>query len=170
MRPGCARLDRLTTTVMLALAVWVCALPLVLLLVVPRIGIWQGIYIATGLLAGIVLLCWALSVPGGARPGSRPAPESPGGAHGPLESATLQPRSRPDAPRFTVVVSPDCPDAREELARLLSGENVRVVLGPAPEKSDAAHPAVWTDVCARRRDDPGRRDVEQRLEGQPWAA
>lgn len=60
---GSARLHRFLTTLLLTVAVWVSALPVVLLLVIPRVGIGPAIPIAGGLLGGIFLLCWGLSVP-----------------------------------------------------------------------------------------------------------
>ncbi len=128
---GRVRLRRLATTVLLALAVWASALPFVVVLVVPRVGIGLGIAIATGLLVGMFLLCWVLSVPGYAQQGSRVAPEPVAGGRGKLEPARSWPQSDPGRPRFTVVVPPDLPEVQQELAQKLSGENVRVILGPA---------------------------------------
>lgn len=51
-----ARFRRLARTVILAVAVWVSALPFALLLVVPRVGIGLTITISIGLLAGIFLV------------------------------------------------------------------------------------------------------------------
>ena len=129
---------RLARTFLVALTVCVSALPFILLLVVPRVGIGPGIPIATGLLVGICLLCWALSISGRAQPASRPAPESVAGSPGKPESSMLSLQSDSGRPRFTIVVPPDLPDVREELAQKLSGENVRVILGAAAKGPEAA--------------------------------
>ena len=53
---GRSRLRRLLRRLTVATAVWVSALPFVLLLVVPRVGIGPAILIAMGLLGGISFL------------------------------------------------------------------------------------------------------------------
>ncbi len=45
------------TFVVLPLALWVCALPLVLVLAVPRLGTWTALLVASALLAGIFVVC-----------------------------------------------------------------------------------------------------------------
>lgn len=78
---------------MLAVAVWVSALPFALLLVVPRVGIGPAIAITIGLLAGIFLLGVAAggpresSVHGGGLAG--PSGDA-GGAGGPQEERHRQ--------------------------------------------------------------------------------
>ncbi len=44
----------------LALVVWLCALPFVLLLVMPLLGFRATAGVALALLLGITLVCWAL--------------------------------------------------------------------------------------------------------------
>jgi hypothetical protein len=83
---GPAGLRRLATRVMVAMAVWVSALPCVLFLVVPRVGIGPAILIAIGVLGGISLLCLALCLPARAQRGGLPASESVAGGTGKEES------------------------------------------------------------------------------------
>ena len=47
-------------TMVLALVVWLCALPFVLLLVMPLLGLRAAAGVALALLLGIALVCWAL--------------------------------------------------------------------------------------------------------------
>ena len=79
-------LRRLAARVMVAMAVWVSALPFVLLLVVPRVGIGPAIPIAIGFLGAISLLFWALCIPARAQRGGLPASESAAGGTGREES------------------------------------------------------------------------------------
>ncbi len=84
---GRVGLRRLAARVMVAMAVWVSALPFVLLLVVPRVGIGPAILIVIGLLGGISLICcFALCIPARARRGGLPASESVAGGTGKEES------------------------------------------------------------------------------------
>jgi hypothetical protein len=43
----------------LALAVWLCTLPVVFLLVAPRLGAGTAVAVALAVLAAIGLVCWA---------------------------------------------------------------------------------------------------------------
>jgi len=81
-----AGLRRLARRVTVAMAVWVSALPFVLLLVVPRVGIGPAILMAIGVLGGISLLCLALCIPARAQRGGLPASESVAGGTGTEES------------------------------------------------------------------------------------
>lgn len=83
---GPAWFRRLATRVMVAMAVWVSALPFVLLLVVPRVGIGPAMLIAIGVLGGISLLCSALCISVRAQRGGLPASESVAGGTGKEES------------------------------------------------------------------------------------
>lgn len=49
-----------TSTMTLALAVWLCTLPFVFILMVPWLGTQAAITTALVLLAGIAVVCWAL--------------------------------------------------------------------------------------------------------------
>lgn len=113
-----ARSRRLGMAVILAVAAWVSALPFALLLIVPRVGGGSGIAIAIGLLVWILLLCG------------------------------LWPSAGPDSPRFTVMVSADRPEVREQQAHELSGENVDVIRAPV---SGRTAPATRIQVSDRRR-------------------
>jgi hypothetical protein len=73
---GRSRLRRLLRRLTVATAVWASALPFVLLLVVPRVGIRPAILIAMGLLGGISLLCLALCISARAQRGGLLACES----------------------------------------------------------------------------------------------
>lgn len=44
----------------LALAVWACTLPFVLLLIVPRLGVQAAVITALALLAAIAIVCWTV--------------------------------------------------------------------------------------------------------------
>lgn len=48
------------SAIILALVVWLCALPFVLLLAAPPLGLRAALGVALGLLLGIALVCWAL--------------------------------------------------------------------------------------------------------------
>ena len=48
------------TTMLLSLFLWLCALPLILLLTVPFFGWESGIFIAAVALVGLTLVCYAL--------------------------------------------------------------------------------------------------------------
>ena len=48
------------TTMLLSLFLWLCALPLILLLTVPFFGWELGIFIAAIALVGLTLVCYAL--------------------------------------------------------------------------------------------------------------
>lgn len=43
-------------------AVWACTLPIVFMLVVPRLGLAMAIGVASALLMGIGVVCWGLHV------------------------------------------------------------------------------------------------------------
>ena len=49
-----------SSTMILALVVWLCALPFVFLLVMPLLGFRAALGVALALLLGIALVCWAL--------------------------------------------------------------------------------------------------------------
>lgn len=42
----------------LAVAIWMCALPLVGLLVLPLFGLQIGLFVAAGLLVAALVICW----------------------------------------------------------------------------------------------------------------
>ncbi|MEW5938308.1 MAG: hypothetical protein AB1750_01490 [Chloroflexota bacterium] len=44
----------------LALAVWMCALPLTGLIVLPLFGVKIGLLTAAGLLVGVLAICWGV--------------------------------------------------------------------------------------------------------------
>jgi hypothetical protein len=46
--------------VALALAIWICILPLVGLLVLPLFGLKLSLLIAVALLIGILVICWGI--------------------------------------------------------------------------------------------------------------
>lgn len=77
----------LATTVLLTVAVWVSALPVAFLLVVPRVGIEPAIAIAIGLLAGIFLVVVAAGRPGQSSAHGGDLAGRPGGSGGGGERA-----------------------------------------------------------------------------------
>lgn len=58
-RWGPTRADR-RSSMALALAVWACTLPFVLLLIVPRLGVQAAVITALALLAAIAIVCWTV--------------------------------------------------------------------------------------------------------------